>query len=70
MNAFSFPPPLPSPDAEALRLEVRDFLKGALANRKPVERAESWTGMDAGFQPQAGPARLDRHDLAEGTWRA
>jgi alkylation response protein AidB-like acyl-CoA dehydrogenase len=54
VNAFSFPPPPPSPEAEALRLEVRDFLKTALAGRKPVERAESWTGMDAAFSRQMG----------------
>jgi alkylation response protein AidB-like acyl-CoA dehydrogenase len=33
---------------------VRDFLKTALAGRKPVERAESWTGMDAEFSRQMG----------------
>ena len=35
-------------------LEVRDFLKAALADRKPVERAESWTGMDADFSRKMG----------------
>ena len=69
MNAFIFPAPPPCPESEALRLEVRDFLKTALADRKPVERAESWTGMDADFSRQDGPARLDRHDLAEAAWR-
>ena len=54
MNAFSFPPPPPSPEAEGLRLEVRDFLKTALAERKPVEKAESWTGMDAAFSHEMG----------------
>jgi alkylation response protein AidB-like acyl-CoA dehydrogenase len=54
VTAFSFPPPPPSPKAEALRAEVRDFLKTALPDRKPVERAESWTGMDAGFSRQMG----------------
>ncbi len=54
MNAFSFPPPPPSHEAEALRGEVRDFLKIALADRKPVEKAESWTGMDASFSQQIG----------------
>jgi alkylation response protein AidB-like acyl-CoA dehydrogenase len=54
VNAFSFPPPPPSPEAEALRLEVRDFLRTALADRKPVEKAESWTGMDAAFSRQMG----------------
>lgn len=54
MNAFNFPPPPPCPKAEALRLEVRDFLATELANRKPVERAESWTGMDAEFSRKLG----------------
>lgn len=54
MNAFSFPPPPPSPAAEALRAEVRDFLRSELATRKPVERAESWTGWDAAFSRKMG----------------
>ena len=33
---------------------MRDFLKTALADRKPVERAESWTGLDANFSRQMG----------------
>ena len=54
VSAFSFPPPPPSPNAEALREEVRDFLKIALAARKPVEKAESWTGMDEEFSRAMG----------------
>lgn len=54
MSAFTFPPPPPSPEAEALRLEVRDFLKSALADRKPVQRAESWTGLDPDFSRAIG----------------
>ena len=54
MSAFSFPPPPPSPQAEALREEVRDFLKTALADRKPVEKAESWTGLDPAFSQAMG----------------
>jgi alkylation response protein AidB-like acyl-CoA dehydrogenase len=54
VNAFTFPPPPPCPEAEALRLEVRDFLQIALADRKPVEKAESWTGMDATFSRKMG----------------
>ena len=54
MNAFTFPPPPPSTEAEALRAEVRDFLSRQLASRKPVERAESWTGMDADFSRAMG----------------
>ncbi|HVZ07822.1 acyl-CoA dehydrogenase family protein [Rhodopila sp.] len=54
MNAFTFPPPPPSPEAEALRAEVRDFLRTEMAGRKAVEKAESWTGMDAGFSRKMG----------------
>ncbi|MGE0418768.1 MAG: acyl-CoA dehydrogenase family protein [Acetobacteraceae bacterium] len=54
MSAFTFPPPPPSPEAETLRLEVRDFLKSALADRKPVQRAESWTGLDPDFSRAIG----------------
>lgn len=54
MSAFTFPPPPPSPEADALREEVRDFLKTALAARKPVEKAESWTGMDEDFSRAMG----------------
>jgi alkylation response protein AidB-like acyl-CoA dehydrogenase len=54
VNAFTFPPPPPYPEAEALRGEVREFLATALTGRKPVERAESWTGMDAAFSRAMG----------------
>lgn len=54
MNAFTFPPPPPCPEAETLRHEVRDFLRTALAERTPVEKAESWTGMDAEFSREMG----------------
>jgi hypothetical protein len=54
VNAFSFPPPPVSPAAEALRTEVRDFLRVELAGRRPVEKAESWTGMDAAFSRKMG----------------
>ncbi|MGA3005994.1 MAG: acyl-CoA dehydrogenase family protein, partial [Acetobacteraceae bacterium] len=54
MPAFNFPPPPPSPEAETLRQEVRAFLKTELASRKPVERAESWTGLDPAFSRAMG----------------
>jgi alkylation response protein AidB-like acyl-CoA dehydrogenase len=54
VSAFTFPPPPPSPDAEALRQEVRAFLRTELASRKPVERAESWTGLDPEFSRAMG----------------
>jgi alkylation response protein AidB-like acyl-CoA dehydrogenase len=54
LSAFTFPPPPPSPEAETLRREVRDFLKTELATRSPVERAESWTGHDPEFSRAMG----------------
>ena len=54
MNAFSFPPPPPCPEAEVLRQEVRDFLKTELADRTPVQKAESWTGLDPAFSRAVG----------------
>jgi alkylation response protein AidB-like acyl-CoA dehydrogenase len=54
VNAFTFPPPPPCPEAEELRLEIRDFLRTELATRTPVEKAESWTGMDAEFSRKMG----------------
>jgi alkylation response protein AidB-like acyl-CoA dehydrogenase len=54
VNAFTFPPPPPSAAAEALRAEVRDFLATALAERKPVQKAESWTGLDPAFSRAMG----------------
>jgi hypothetical protein len=54
VSAFVFPPPPQSPEAEALRQEVRDFLKTELAARQPVERAESWTGHDEAFSRAMG----------------
>jgi alkylation response protein AidB-like acyl-CoA dehydrogenase len=54
VSGFTFPPPPPSPEAEALRQEVRAFLKTQLATRKPVERAESWTGLDPEFSRAMG----------------
>jgi alkylation response protein AidB-like acyl-CoA dehydrogenase len=54
VSAFSFPPPPSLPEAETLRAEVREFLATALAKRKPVEKAESWTGLDPEFSRAMG----------------
>ena len=54
MQAFAFAPPPPSPAAEAVRGEVRAFLKEAMARRSPLERAESWSGHDAAFSRELG----------------
>ncbi len=52
--AFAFPPPPPCPEAETLRAELRAFLGTALAARKPLQRAESWTGHDTAFSRAMG----------------
>ena len=54
MSLFTFPPPPPSPEAEALRGEIRAFLRTELADRAPVDRAQSWNGNDAGFSRKLG----------------
>ena len=55
MQALAFAtPPAPSPDAEALRHEVRDFLAAELRDRTPQQRAESWSGFDPGFSRKMG----------------
>lgn len=67
MNAFTFPPPPPSPpspEAEALRRDVRDVLRVAPAERKPVARAGSRTGMDADFSRKMGQRGCNADDLA------
>lgn len=40
--------------AEALRAEVRSFLRDALADFPPERRADSWMGFDAGFSRKLG----------------
>jgi len=54
MNAFTFAPPPPSPEAEILRAEVREFLATEIADRPAIERAESWNGFDADFSRKMG----------------
>jgi alkylation response protein AidB-like acyl-CoA dehydrogenase len=54
MNAFAFAPPPPCPAAEALREEVRDFLKTELADRTSLQKAESWNGHDPDFSRKMG----------------
>jgi alkylation response protein AidB-like acyl-CoA dehydrogenase len=49
MPLLDFPPPPPTPQAEALRREVRDFLAAELARRPAAERANSWSGGDPAF---------------------
>ncbi|MGH7387868.1 MAG: acyl-CoA dehydrogenase family protein [Candidatus Rokuibacteriota bacterium] len=42
------------PETEALRAEVRDFLRKALADRTSVRRARSWGGWDPEFSREVG----------------
>jgi alkylation response protein AidB-like acyl-CoA dehydrogenase len=54
MTSFAFPSPPHSPESEAFREEVRAFLKQELADRTPIERAQSWNGVDAAFSRKLG----------------
>ena len=49
-----FPSPPRHEAAEALRAEVRAFLAETIADRTPVQRAESWNGFDRGFSKTLG----------------
>jgi alkylation response protein AidB-like acyl-CoA dehydrogenase len=51
---LDFPPPPPSPGAEALRREIRAFLAAELADRPAAERARSWSGDDPEFSRKLG----------------
>jgi alkylation response protein AidB-like acyl-CoA dehydrogenase len=54
MQAFQFEPTELPREAEALRAEVREFLKEALAGVPPVVRARSWAGFDGEFSHKLG----------------
>jgi alkylation response protein AidB-like acyl-CoA dehydrogenase len=54
MSHFRFPSPAPCPAAEAFRSEIRAFLQRELADRPPIERAQSWNGVDPGFSRKLG----------------
>src|ERR1700712_5247515 len=54
MNAFSFAPPPPSPEAEALRGEIREFLASEMPRYSAREKAESWTGHSPEFSRKMG----------------
>ncbi len=54
MSSFNFPPPPPSPEGEAFRSEVRVFLQEELADRPPIDRAQSWNGNDPAFSRKLG----------------
>ena len=52
--SFHFDPPRLDAAAEALRIEVRQFLADTLADRPPIQRAESWNGFDRAFSRKVG----------------
>jgi alkylation response protein AidB-like acyl-CoA dehydrogenase len=54
MRNFHFEPAALPPEAEALREEVRDFLRLELRARSAEERAESWGGFDPAFSRKVG----------------
>src|SRR5271154_2518311 len=55
MDALQFAPPPPStPEIDALRQEVRDFLAIELADRPAEARAQSWSGYDPAFSRKLG----------------
>ncbi len=63
MVAISFPPPPKYQAAEELRHEVRAFLATELAERTPLQRAESWNAFDAEFS-----RRLSERGWIAMTW--
>lgn len=54
MQTFSFDPVEMPPAAATLREEVREFLKEHNASRKPLDRAQSWSGADPEFSRKMG----------------
>src|SRR5277367_863442 len=54
MDPLCFSTPVRSDETEALRRDVRAFLKEELADRPPIERAQSWNGADPGFSRRLG----------------
>lgn len=54
MTALIFPSPPAHAAAEALRAEVRAFLATEIADRTPLQRAESWNGFDRDFSRALG----------------
>ena len=70
MQTFRFELGELPPEAEALRAEVRDFLKKELGDR-PAGAARALVGrLRPRVQQEDGRARLDRHDVAEALRRS
>ena len=53
-DLLGFPRPPRHAGAEALRSEVRAFLADTLADRTPLQRADSWNGFDPDFSRAMG----------------
>src|SRR2546425_12290481 len=54
MQTFRFELGELPPEAEALRAEVREFLRHELGDAAPVRRAHSWGGFDREFSKKMG----------------
>jgi alkylation response protein AidB-like acyl-CoA dehydrogenase len=54
MNRFAFPSSPPSSECEAFRAEVRAFLEEEMVDRPPIDRAQSWNGVDPAFSRKLG----------------
>ncbi|PYO04777.1 MAG: acyl-CoA dehydrogenase, partial [Candidatus Rokuibacteriota bacterium] len=54
MQTFRFELGELPPEAEALRGEVREFLRHELGDAAPVRRAHSWGGFDREFSKKMG----------------
>jgi alkylation response protein AidB-like acyl-CoA dehydrogenase len=54
MSVFRFALLELPPEAEKLRDEVRAFLRETIADRAPVDRAQSWSGFDPEFSRKVG----------------
>jgi alkylation response protein AidB-like acyl-CoA dehydrogenase len=54
MSYLAFPPPPACPEDEVFRAEIRAFLRDELSDRSPIDRAQSWNGIDAGFSRTLG----------------
>lgn len=54
MDFLAFPPASLPSDADAVRADVRAFLRAALADRPIEARARSWTGVDFDFTRELG----------------
>lgn len=57
MSVLDFPPPVETEATATLRTEVRAFLAAQLADRTPLQRAESWNGFDRNFSQALGQRR-------------